>query len=52
MADTTAVSKKGTIGVSGLAVIANSPDFKTQLILAAVLIAYMAIQGFLDWKKA
>ena len=53
MSEPKTVSKKGTIGVSGLAVIAGCPEFKTQIVLAVVLIVYMVVQGLLDhFQKA
>ena len=44
------ISKKATASASGLAIIAAQDDFKLQLILAVVLIVYLAAQTFLDYR--
>ena len=52
MPDQKTVSKKGTVGGAGLAIIAGCPDFRTQIILAVVVIAYIVSQTVLDLKGA
>ena len=45
------LSKKATIAPSGLAVIAAQDDFRTQIVLAVVLVAYLVVQTILDMQK-
>ena len=44
------LSKKAVIAPSGLAIIAAQSDFRTQIILGVILIAYLAAQTILDLR--
>ena len=47
----TTISKKAVVAPSGIAIIASQSDFKTQIILAVVLVAYLVAQTILDMQK-
>ena len=51
MAETNAMSKKATVGTSGLAIIAAQSDFRTQIILGVLLAIYILQQHRLDIAK-
>ena len=51
MVEQSTVSKKGTVFLAAMTMIASQSDFKVQIVLGVALVAYMLIQGFLDLQK-
>ena len=51
MNETKTVSKKGTVIMGGLTIIAAQTDFKSQIVLGSVLAIYILGQTLLDLQK-